>query len=203
MKIITTGELEIANMFLEDIAQGNWSIKLDKTDFETAPCGSKPIVSVKVEDDKSIGELSTIAFDEIKKTGCKPAYFIMIISYRQGDELMMQDLSEFNDCASTYIDKKTDFKWGVQSLNDMPCKRRITIIVFAQDKQAEDKEKSPRQESLWKKLSGKLSVHNKMKTTNILLTSICLEIITGIDLMHVERNRIYRCDYSMRELRLM
>lgn len=116
---------------------------------------------------------------------------------------MMQDLSEFNDCASTYIDKKTDFKWGVQSLNDMPCKRRITIIVFAQDKQAEDKEKSPRQESLWKKWSGKLSVHNKMKTTDILLTSICLEIITVIDLMHVERNRIYRCDYSMRELRLM
>lgn len=134
MKNITTGEQEIANMFLEEITQGDWSIKLDKTDFETAPCGSKPIISVKVEDDRSIGELSTIAFDEIKKTGCKPAYFIMILSYRQGDELMMQELSGFNDCLSTNIDNNTDFKWGVQSVSDMPYKRRITIIGFTQDK---------------------------------------------------------------------
>lgn len=134
MKNITTGEQEIANMFLEEITQGDWSIKLDKTDFETAPCGSKPIISVKVEDDRSIGELSTIAFDEIKKTGCKPAYFIMILSFRQDDELMMMELAEFNDCLSTYIDNNTDFKWGVQSVSDMPYKRRITIIGFTQDK---------------------------------------------------------------------
>lgn len=127
-------EQEIADMFLNDIAQGDWSIKLDKTDYEAAFNHSKPTIAVKAEDDKSLAELSAIAFDEIKKTGCKPACFIMILSYRQGDELMMQELSGFNDCLSTNIDNNTDFKWGVQSVSDMPYKRRITIIGFTQDK---------------------------------------------------------------------
>ena len=131
---IINKEQEIADMFLNDIAQGDWSIKLDKTDYEAASNHSKPTIAVKAEDDKSLAELSAIAFDEIKKTGCKPAYFIMILSYRQGDELMMQELSGFNDCLSTYIDNNTDFKWGVQSVSDMPYKRRITIIGFTQNK---------------------------------------------------------------------
>lgn len=131
---IINKEQEIADMFLNDIAQGDWSIKLDKTDFETAPCGSKPIISVKVEDDRSLAELSAIAFDEIKKTGCEPTSLIVMITFRQDDELMMMELAEFNDCLSTYIDNNTDFKWGVQSVCDMPYKRRITIIGFTQDK---------------------------------------------------------------------
>ena len=145
-------EQEIANMFLEDTAQGDWAIKLGKADFEKVSIGRKPIIAVKAEDDKSIGELSEIAFDEIKKTGCKPAYFIVILSYRQDEELMMQELSGFNDCVSTYIDKDTDLKWSVQSLNDMPFIRRITIIAFAQDQLAEDKENKPKQEKYWRKL---------------------------------------------------
>lgn len=131
---IINKEQEIADMFLNDIAQGDWSIKLDKTDFETAPCGSKPIISVKVEDDRSLAELSAIAFDEIKKTGCEPTSLIVMITFRQDDELMMMELAEFNDCLSTYIDNNTDFKWGVQSVSDMPYKRRITIIGFTQNK---------------------------------------------------------------------
>ena len=63
-------EQEITNMFLEDTAQGDWVIKLGKADFEKVSIGRKPIIAVKAEDDKSIGELSEIAFDEIKKTGC-------------------------------------------------------------------------------------------------------------------------------------
>ena len=156
-------EQEITNMFLEDTAQGCWAIKLDKADFEKVSIGRKPIIAVKAEDDKSIGELSEIAFDEIKKTGCKPAYFIVIISYRQDEELMMMELSGFNDCVSTYIDKNTDLKWSVQSLNDMPFKRRITIIAFAQDKQAEDKEKNPKEENYWRKLSRDIRTQQSEK----------------------------------------
>lgn len=127
-------EQEITNMFLEDTAQGDWVIKLGKADFEKVSIGRKPIIAVKAEDDKSLAELSAIAFDEIKKTGCEPTNFIVMISFRQDDELMMMELAEFNDCLSTYIDNNTDFKWGVQSVSDMPYKRRITIIGFTQDK---------------------------------------------------------------------
>ena len=169
-------EQEIADMFLNDIAKGDWAIKLGKADFEKASIGSKPIIAVKAEDDKSIGELSTIAFGEIKKTGCKLAYFIVILSYRQDEELMMQELSGFNDCVSTYIDKDTDLKWSVQSLNDMPFKRRITIIAFAQDKQAEDKEKNPKEENYWRKLSREISERNKAKRADNHKTSTCPDI---------------------------
>lgn len=127
-------EQEIADMFLNDIAQGDWIIKLDKTDIEAKSNHSKPTIVVKAEDDKSLAELSAIAFDEIKKTGCEPTNFIFMITFRQDDELMMMEMAEFNDCLSTYIDNNTDFKWGVQSLSDMPYKRRITIIGFTQDK---------------------------------------------------------------------
>ena len=94
---------------------------------------SKPTIAVKAEDDKSLAELSAIAFDEIKKTGCEPTNFILMITFRQDDELMMMEMAEFNDCLSTYIDNNTDFKWGVQSISDMPYKRRITIIGFTKD----------------------------------------------------------------------
>lgn len=131
---IINKEQEIADMFLNDIAQGDWSIKLDKTDYEAASNHSKPTIAVKAEDDKSLAEQSAIAFDEIKKTGCEPTSLIVMISFRQDDELMMMELAEFNDCLSTNIDNNTDFKWGVQSVSDMPYKRRITIIGFTQDK---------------------------------------------------------------------
>lgn len=127
-------EQEIADMFLNDIAQGDWSIKLDKTDYEAASNHNKPTIAVKAEDDKSLAELSAIVFDEIKKTGCEPTSLIVMISFRQDDELMMMELAEFNDCLSTNIDNNTDFKWGVQSVSDMPYKRRITIIGFTQNK---------------------------------------------------------------------
>ncbi|WP_417125016.1 hypothetical protein [Prevotella pectinovora] len=169
-------EQEITNMFLEDTAQGDWVIKLGKADFEKVSIGRKPIIAVKAEDDKSIGELSEIAFDEIKKTGCKPAYFIVILSYRQDEELMMMELAEFNDCLSTYIDNNTDFKWGVQSVSDMPYKRRITIIAFAQNQLAEDKEKNPKQENYWRKLSREISERNKAKRVENHTTSSCPDI---------------------------
>ena len=127
-------EQEIADMFLNDIAQGDWAIKLDKTDYEAASNHSKPTIAVKAEDDKSLAELSAIAFDEIKKTGCEPTSLIVLITFRQDDELMMMEMAEFNDCLSTNIDNNTDFKWGVQSVSDMPYKRRITIIGFTQNK---------------------------------------------------------------------
>lgn len=127
-------EQEIADMFLNDIAQGDWIIKLDKTDIEAKSNHSKPTIAVKAEDDKSLAELSAIAFDEIKKTGCEPTNFIFMITFRQDDKLMMMEMAEFNDCLTTYIDNNTDFKWGVQSVSDMPYKRRITIIGFTQDK---------------------------------------------------------------------
>ena len=169
-------EQEIADMFLNDIAQGDWSIKLDKTDIEAKSNHSKPTIAVKAEDDKSLAELSAIAFDEIKKMGCEPTNFIVMITFRQDEELMMMEMAEFNDCLSTYIDNNTDFKWGVQSLNDMPFKRRITIIAFAQDKQAEDKEKNPKEENYWRKLSREISERNKAKRTENHTTSTCPDI---------------------------
>lgn len=102
-------EHEIADMFLNDIAQGDWAIKLDKTDIEAKSNHCKPIIAVKAEDDKSLAELSAIAFDEIKKTGCEPTNFIVMITFRQDDKLMMMEMAEFNDCLSTYIDNNTDF----------------------------------------------------------------------------------------------
>lgn len=89
---------------------------------------------------------------------------------------MMQELSGFNDCVSTYIDKDTDLKWSVQSLNDMPFKRRITIIAFAQNHLAEDKEKNPKQENYWRKLSREISERNKAKRAENHTTSTCPDI---------------------------
>lgn len=128
-------EQEIADLFLNDTAQGDWIIKLDKTDYEAASNHSKPTIAVKAEDDKSLAELSAMAFDEIKKTGCVPTSLIVMVTFRQDNELMMMEMGEFNDCLSTYIDNDTDFKWGVQSVSDMLYKRRITIIGFTKKKQ--------------------------------------------------------------------
>ena len=190
---ITTKEPEIEQLFLNDIAQGDWAIKLDKNDFKEVSNRHKPIIAVKVEDDKSMAELATIAFEEIKKAGCEPASFIVTLSFRQDDELMMQEMAGLNDCFFTFIDKDTKQKWGVQSLADMPHKRRITIIAFAQSLQPQKEEERTKQKSLFEKWSSKLSLRNIAKTTGKLLLFICLDIITLIGVVYFERNHIYRC----------
>lgn len=185
-------EQEIANIFLNDIAQGDWIVKLDKKDFEEASCHNKPIIVVRAEDDKSIAELATTAFNEITKTGCKPTNFIITLSFRQDDELMMQEMAGFNDCLSTTIDKNTRLKWGVQSLADMPCKRRITIIAFAQDLPTQTKEECQRPESLWKKFSRKLTMRNIAKATAKCLVVFCIYLVCFIGLIYLGRNHNHR-----------
>lgn len=190
---IITKEAEIEKLFLNDIAQGDWAIKLDKNDFEEASNRHKPIIAVKAEGDKSMAELATIAFEEIKKTGCKPASFIVTLSFRQDDELMMQEMAGLNDCFFTSVDKDTKLKWGVQSLADMPCKRRITIIAFAQSLQPQKDEERTKRKSLFGKWSSKLSLRNITKMTAKLLLFVCLDIIALIGFIYFEKSHIHRC----------
>lgn len=191
MKIITK-QKRIAKAFLNDIAQGDWPIKLDKNDFEEPSNHQKPIIAVKAEDDKSIAELADIAFSEIAKMGCKPARFIAILSFRLDDELMMQEMTGFNECLTTHVDKNTELKWGVQSLADMPCKRRVTMIAFVENQKTQKGMICRIWESFYKKLSRKLTMRNISIMAAKLVLFICLEVICLIGLIYFERNNIYR-----------
>lgn len=188
---VTTKKRKIAKGFLNDIAQGDWAIRLDKSDFYETCNQHKPIIAVRAEDDKSIAELTAIALDEIRKAGCKPMCFIVMLSFRHDDELMMQEFAAFNDCFSAFIDENTELKWGVQSLTDMPCKRRITIIAFAQAQRSQ--RKCLWLQGLWKKLTRRQTLCNMAKMMSRLLLFICLDFITFVGFIYFERNHIYRC----------
>ena len=127
---VVTREWEMAKMFIYEVAQKKGIAHLDWADFESIADQHKPLVAVKVEDNKNIAELIKTAFSEIGKTENKPGNYIVVLSYMQNEEPIMFEMAEFNNSLSRFVDKSSGLKWDIVPVENMSCKRRITIFAF-------------------------------------------------------------------------
>ena len=128
---VITREWEIAKTYIYEVALRDGMIRLDWNDFEMKAWKSKPAVAVKVDEPLGISEMSVKVIDEIKKNiNNTLSSVIIIISYKQDQPQMMDELGGMNECLSRLAEEDVEINWGVQEADEITNSRSMTVFAF-------------------------------------------------------------------------
>ncbi len=121
----------IAKTYIYEVVLRDGLVNLDWNDFELFAKGHRPIVAIKNEDNLSVAELAEKAMSEVKKYCAEKIYGIIIfVSYKEGEEIMMNELLRLIDGMGKIADESVKIMYGVSKNDDMECKRSICIYAF-------------------------------------------------------------------------
>lgn len=128
---IITREWEITKTFIFEVVMQEGVMKIDWNDFENTAQHSKPAVAVKVDEPLGISEMMDMAFEEMMKnlTGTLTSVMI-IISYRQDQNIMMAELGGMNESLSRLSEEEVEIVWCIQEADDITNSRSITVFAF-------------------------------------------------------------------------
>lgn len=128
---IITREWEITKTFIFEVVMKEGLMKIDLNDFENTTKHSKPAVAVKVDEPLGISEMMDMAFEEMMKnlTGTLTSVMI-IISYRQDQNIMMAELGGMNESFSRLSEEEVEIVWCIQEADDITNSRSITVFAF-------------------------------------------------------------------------
>ena len=128
---IITREWEITKTFIFEVVMKEGLMKIDLNDFENTTKHSKPAVAVKVDEPLGISEMIDMAFEEMMKnlTGTLTSVMI-IISYRQDQNIMMAELGGMNKSFSRLSEEEVEIVWCIQEADDITNSRSITVFAF-------------------------------------------------------------------------
>ena len=128
---IITREWEITKTFIFEVVMQEGVMKIDWNDFESNAQRSKPAVAVKVDEPLGISEMMDMAFEEMMKnlTGTLTSVMI-IISYRQDQNIMMAELGGMNESFSRLSEEEVEIVWCIQEADDITNSRSITVFAF-------------------------------------------------------------------------
>ena len=91
----------------------------------------RPVVAIRNEDNASVTELTDNAMAEIRKRcSNKLSNIIVSISYKEGEELMMDEMEGISDCLTMFANKNVEIKWGISQNNTLKCRRCISVFAF-------------------------------------------------------------------------
>lgn len=128
---VITREWQITKAYIDDIALHYGRINLDWDDFEAFAERHHPVVAVRNEDDASVKELTDKAMAEIRKRcSNKLSNIIISISYKEGDDLMMDEMEGVSDCLTMFANNNVEIKWGINQNNTLKCRRCISVFAF-------------------------------------------------------------------------
>lgn len=130
VKVITR-EWDIAKTYIYEVVLRDGLIRLDWNDFEMKAKESRPAVAVKVDEPLGISELTAKAIDEVKKNIKGTLSNVMvIISFKKGQDLMMEELGGMNGSLVRLADENVDIIWGIQQVEDITNNRCMTVFAF-------------------------------------------------------------------------
>ena len=103
---VITREWQITKAYIDDIALHSGLINLDWDDFKAFAENHRPVVAIRNEDNASVTELTDNAMAEIRKRcSNKLSNIIVSISYKEGEELMMDEMEWISDCLTMFANK--------------------------------------------------------------------------------------------------
>lgn len=126
-----TKEWEITQTYIFDVVMRDGLIKLDWDDFRNFAETHRPKIAVKVEEDLPISGLVECAMREIEKYCLgRLASFIVSISYKRDDEIMMDEINGLSESLASIADKDIEIKWGLSPNDNVKYRRSLCIFVF-------------------------------------------------------------------------
>lgn len=132
---IIKSEWEIAKTYILDVALRDGIINLDWQDFENMARGSKPAVAVKIDEHHDVSELTEEAIRKAKENvRGKLDSIIVLVSFKKGYELMMDEMGGINDCFSCLEDEDVEILWGLQQDDSIANDRCVTVFAFGSEK---------------------------------------------------------------------
>lgn len=128
---VQTKEWQITKTYIYDVELLTGLINLDWDDFKEFAENHRPIVAVRNEGDNSVKELTEKAMTEIqKRCSNKLSSIIISISYKEGEELMMEEMEGVSDCLTMFANKNIEIKCGISQSNTLKCRRCISVFAF-------------------------------------------------------------------------
>lgn len=125
-------EWEIAKTFIFEVDLRNGVIHIDWEDFERMAMEYNPSVLVKVDEEKSLGELAETALGKVLENLVgELAGLILVISFKKDEEIMMDELDEWNACLRRLIGEYVEIKWGLQESSDIEGRRSVMAFGFS------------------------------------------------------------------------
>lgn len=132
---IIKSEWEIAKTYSLDVALRDGIINLDWQDFENMARKAKPAVAVKIDERHDVAELTEEAIRKAKENVMgKLAGIIAVVSFKRGNELMMDEIGTINECFSCLADEDVEILWGLQQDDSIANNRCVIVFAFESEK---------------------------------------------------------------------
>lgn len=126
-----TREWEITKTYMYEVALRDGVISLDWDDFQTLAEIHRPLMAIKIEDDESVTDLVARAMSEIKEQYSDSLSGIIVsISYKKGDEIMMDEMFGLSDSMDNIATKNVEIKWGISQNDGLKSKRSVCVFAF-------------------------------------------------------------------------
>lgn len=128
---VITKEWEITKAYIYDVALPPGLIKLDWDDFEVFAETHRPVVAVRNEGNISVKKLTKKAMAEVlKRCPNNLSSFIVLVSYKEGDELMIDEMNKIRGCLTMFANENIEIKWGISPQKSLIGKRCVFIFAF-------------------------------------------------------------------------
>ena len=131
---IIKSEWEIAKTYIFDVVLRDGIINLDWHDFENMAREAKPAVAVKIDEHHDVSELTEEAIRKARENvKGKLDGIIAVVSFKKGNELMMDEMGGINACFSCLADEGVDILWGLQQDDSITSNRCVTVFAFVSE----------------------------------------------------------------------
>lgn len=126
-----TREWEIAKTYMYEVALRDGVISLDWDDFQTFAESHRPLMAIKIEGDDAVTGLVARAMGEINKQySDRLSGIIVSISYKRGEEIMMDEMFGLSDSMNNIATENVEIKWGISQNDGLKSKRSICVFAF-------------------------------------------------------------------------
>lgn len=126
-----TREWAIAKTYMYEVALHDGVISLDWDNFQTLAENHRPLMAIKIDGDAAVKELVAKAMNEIhRECSSSPSGLIVSISYKKGEEIMMDEMFGLSDSMDNIANENVEIKWGISQNDSQKSKRCVWVFAF-------------------------------------------------------------------------
>lgn len=124
-------EWQITKMYIYEVVLQEGIINLDWNDFRSFAEEHPPLIAVKNEGDAPVSQLVDKAMSEARKQGVsQPSSIIVSIFYKEGEEIMMEEMFGLCDGMNHIASEDVAIKWGISQNDSLESKRSVNVFIF-------------------------------------------------------------------------